>query len=125
SVLFWLRTNQDSACFKRTFSRGSPARCSANVIRPVAYPSLFTSCAVPSARFHVPTSDDRLQPPSACCLLKASSMIDACCSGRRSPGHFVEAHRRTTRLIATCCAYSRVRYSRSSLTLFWISGVER
>jgi hypothetical protein len=105
----WLRTSQDSPCSTWTLSRETPACSSAKVIRPVAYPSLSVTRAVPSALFHAPTSEDRHQPPSVRCLLKTSLMINLCCSGARNPGNFAEAQRSTTRLIVDCAAYSRPR----------------
>src|SRR5438034_117259 len=120
-----LAASQAIACLCCAFSGEIPACCSAKVINPVAYPSLFPSCGVPSRRFQAPASEDRLQPPSACCLARTSLMIARCCSGLRSPGNLAEAHKRTTRLKVGCALLSRFKYFRSILRLFWISGLAR
>src|SRR3989442_9986243 len=137
SVLLWLSINQEMPCFRWTFSQDMPACSRATTISPVTYPSLLPSSGVASVRshilaiedslqpLHVQASEDSLQPPSSCCLLRTSLMMDCCCSRLMNPGNFTEAHRTTTRLIVDCAAYSRSRYSRSNWRLFWIFGIER
>src|SRR5271167_2332185 len=121
----WLLRSQERPLLNCALSRGTPASWRTRVIRPVATPSLLPSIGVPSSRSHMFTSPRRLQPlhlqvieanlqpPSARCLLRASSTIASCRSRVRSPGNLVEAQSRKTRLIVDCAALWRFRYSRN------------
>src|SRR2546425_1160569 len=109
SLLSWFSVSQAKPRLKWDCSRDTPACCSTNVIKPVAYPSLFVSSGVPSVRFQAPTRDDRLHPPSSCCLLHISSMSERFRSALRRPGSLDEAHSTKERLIGDCLSYSRWR----------------
>jgi len=86
----WLLISHDSPRCSCTLFLGTPASCRTKTSSPVATPSLLPPNGVPSSRNHILISvralqpfqlqviDASLQPPSACCRLKASLSMAAC-----------------------------------------------